>query len=60
MTAADPSSTEDAREAYLRRVLADAPPLSDEQRHRVAALLRPVASRLSTTADAPPSTRRSA
>lgn len=28
-------------EAYARRIVAKAPPLSDEQRHRLAALLRP-------------------
>lgn len=60
MTAATESSVEDAREAYLHRVLADAPPLSDEQRHRIAALLQPVASRLTPSADRSTSTRRSA
>lgn len=28
-------------EAYARRIVATAPPLNDEQRHRLAALLRP-------------------
>lgn len=40
------SEYEERRQAYIDKVVAEAPPLSVEQRHRLASLLRPMAEKL--------------